>query len=158
MPKCATLSKEDLIAALNFAKETYTSHKSHLRPDKKIIEHILIGKLGEIGFFKIFNIATEINPKKTADFGFDCILHNAKVDIKTLDSPDKKRVYINDNCLNADIYALMYLDRKTNIVVYLGALSKKEVQDKIKYDKKKLSYIDKEDIVDKNLDIFENKS
>lgn len=147
------ICKNDAMAALDFALKTYKSHDSHHRTSSKVIEHILIGKIGEIAFKKLKDANISLTASKNPDMGFDCIDNNLKIDIKTLDDICKKRVYINHRYMNADIYVLMYFNKTDNIAYYLGSLSKSNIEANFKYDKKNLSYVDKELFIDRFIGI-----
>jgi len=103
-----------------YANETAETYPDHGRNRNGIVDNIFTGKIGEIGFSKIFKTDP---PKFEAhyDDGYDFLVNGNKIDVKTLDGHYKKRVYIHH--LTAEYFAVVFYDKFENTVEYIGNLS-----------------------------------
>lgn len=135
------LSSYDICLARDYAELTYKNHKfqseaSKNKDNKK--HYVFVGKLGEVAYKKIRSKeVTEINLElNKTDPGYDFIEINSKlkIDIKTLDECWKRRVYVNANYLNADIYTLMQLDLNNNCANIVGSIDKNNIKKNLVYD------------------------
>ncbi len=149
--KTIEISTEEIEQAKNFAERTWNNHQGHGREKSTIIYNIFIGKLGEIGFKKMFPNASEINFNGNhCDPGYDFILNNKRIDIKTLDQKWKCKVYFNKNYLNADFYAVMQYNKLSSTIIFLGCISCKDLLNKAVFEENtsyvSIDYLKKEEL------------
>jgi hypothetical protein len=121
----------------SFAEQTYESFYHQNRNIDTIIDNIYVGKMGEYGSALLFNASLPLF-EACADPGYDFIINDICIDVKTIDAYYKQRVYISR--LSAQCYVAMYLNKKTNEVKYLGNLSRLYIR---KYKLLQNGYIDK---------------
>lgn len=106
------LNDLDFIQCRDFAEECVHFFKSNGRSEDQKISNIVLGKLGEIAFLKMFNNSSEIDwsISDNADPGWDFVLDEEMIDVKTI-RKGSEMVFINHKYLRADKYALIELDK-----------------------------------------------
>jgi len=114
------LSRKELRKAFKFANDTWQDHPPQGRSPRKIKRDIVIGKIGELGYKKLYgDKVSEINfvsnPK--GDGGYDFIYNDLKIDVKTNRGTHHSSVYYKRYTF--DYLALMQFENITNSGMHL---------------------------------------
>ena len=136
------ITMSDIIQCNRFADASWRDHYAHDRNEEKIKENIITGKFGEIAFTNLFNVGP-VNFDNKTDPGWDFKYNERTIDIKTINLNTKERVYLST--LRAEIYALMFYDIVENRVIYVGKLSRLDIQHRklLCEDENGSTYVDK---------------
>lgn len=121
------IKHNDMVSVVNFSNEKWNNHHAHGRSADEIITHIIDGKLGEVAFAKLFGFESINFDGNNEDGGADFIKDNIKYDVKTINNKNKERIYIKSS-LRADKYALMFYNKIENNVIFIGFLSKLDIE------------------------------
>ncbi len=138
------ITKEDKKKCMLFANLASKYHANFKRNDIQKKENIYIGKLGEVGFKKIFtekisDINFEIKEEHDGGIDFFFIDSEMTIDVKTIDKEYKKRVYVKTK-FQADVYALMYYNIEDNTATLLGFVKKELLNKNLVHDEKNNCY------------------
>jgi hypothetical protein len=126
--------------AKQFSKDNHKNFSSHNRDSELVQKHVFIGTIGELCFKKIYNILSlnllDTKKGKKGDGGIDFINDlNVKIDVKTHTTFKNKKVYLNENLINSDLYVLLVVDLDKKFCVVKGICKKENILKNIQFDK-----------------------
>ena len=131
------LSLKEIEVVEKYARETAKNHKSYGRSIKQIESNIIQGKIGEVGFYKMFSkylkSSTDFTHNMSCDIGWDFELIYGtdihKIDVKCV-KQSSKRFYFNPYNIEKIDYYFIVKRTGDNIVEYVGKISTKDILEK----------------------------
>jgi len=128
------ITDEEFKKITEFAEKTWSTHKPGKRTKEQIIHHIILGKIGELGYCKMNKkLGIPISEFSLEEFdgddgGHDLELHKKTIDVKSIEEKDRNyKRQITGISLRADAYVLCWVDKENRKITYEGAITRMEI-------------------------------